>query len=140
MADSLAESAVRPGRRQVLAVAIGQAVFPSIRVVVDRNVFSLGARLELRKTVRSDKASKPGVGRPGTGRRINKAKDHVAIAIQGAFVDDFAVGIGNKLPLTDIFKTQSLRASLRFAAFALATFRVAPPKIGADVMISSRLE
>ena len=68
MPDSPSESAIRPGPRQILAVAIGKAIFPPILVVVDRNVFGLGAGLELRKTVRTDKASQTRVGRSGTRR------------------------------------------------------------------------
>src|ERR1051325_11638765 len=104
MTDSLAKSPINSGCRKVLAVAVGKAVFPTVRVIVDRNVFSLRAGLRLGKTVGSDEAGDAGRGWTRAGRRINKAKHHLSVAIQSALVSDLAVRIGNELPLTDVIE------------------------------------
>ena len=57
------------------------------------------------RTIGPDKASKADVGRSGTRRRIDKAKDHMTFAIQRALVNDFAVGVRDKLPLANVLKT-----------------------------------
>ena len=45
MTNVLTVGAVRSGRGQVLSIAISNPIFPTIVVVMDRNVFGLGAAL-----------------------------------------------------------------------------------------------